>query len=74
MNENIAPQWKAILDGLRDAKAERHAEYRYGTYDTLGDQIDAKRLVDKAEKAYEAALDACLDGQDPLMWKLSYVG
>lgn len=74
MSDNIAPRWKAILDSLRDAKAERQTEYRYGTYDTLQDQLDAKIVVNKAEKAYNDALDACLGGQDPIAWKLSYNG
>ena len=71
---NIATQWKAILDVFRRAKNERHAEYCYGPFETLYEQLDAKALADKAARSYEDALDACLDGQDPILWKLSYDG
>lgn len=70
--EAMRDSWRQILNRLRDTYRQRRNEYQATGYETLKTQLAAESRMKDTEKAYEAALNACLDGQDPLMWKLSY--
>jgi hypothetical protein len=53
---------------------KEYYKYQGNAHRSSQEELDCRHRLKRAEKAYHDALDACLDGQDPLLWKLSYSG
>ena len=66
--------WRLILDSLLCQKQAAEKDYYTRGFASLQEQLDFKDRLRRATDIYEAALDACLEGQDPVIWKLSYSG
>ena len=72
--EKMQSSWKHILDSLRDTKEAVVESYRWGKYTSRQEQQAEYDRMAHAVKAYDDALTACIAGQDPIIWKLSYSG
>lgn len=65
--------WKNILDDLRSKRVLADLNYMTAVRGTQY-QLEMAEALTRAQRAYDSALDACLAGEDPVIWKLSYSG
>lgn len=72
--EEMTRFWKKILDDLCKNIKDAENDYNIAYYSTPSTKSNETLRVLRAHYKYNAALDACLEGQDPIVWKLSYSG